>query len=153
VTIHHFAGDQNLVFVPALLALLVATVLVCLPVVLVTVIRRSRRRVLITAAATVLAVLALGVAGWQAALGFGALNDERAQVRAQVADRYGIDLTAAEVSELVDGGRPKRSLPEQAAAVGLTPADKAYPLRLVPEEPGADAYGLRFGGKPLEPNG
>ena len=152
MTIHHFAGDQNLVFVPALLALLVATVLVCLPIVLVTVIRRSGRRVPIVAAAAVLAVLALGVAGWQAALGFGALNAERAQVRADLSDRYGIDLTPGEVGELVDGGRPKRALPEQAAAVGLTPADNAYPLRLVPTKAGTDVYELRLGGKPLSPS-
>ena len=153
MTIHHFAGQQNDVFVPALLALLAAAVLLCLPVVLAQALQRSGRRGPVTAAAAVLGVIALGIAGWQVAAGFGALQGERAQVRADLASRYGVELTPGQVGELVDGGRPEAALPEQAASLGLSPTEKAYPLRLVPEDPGSDVYELRFDGKPLQPNG
>lgn len=146
--IDHFAAGQNLVFVPALVALLAATVLICLPIVFAQRLRRSGRRAPLVALATVLAVVALVGAAWLAGVGFRTLGDERAAVRAQLAAQYGLRLDAGQVGELIDGGRPPLTRPVQAAAAGLEHPAKAHPLRLVPTEPDADTYELTFGGRP-----
>lgn len=147
MTILHFAANQNLVFVPALLALLAATVLICLPIIFVQGLRRSRRIMPVTAVCLVLAAGALAVTGWQGAIGFRTLGDERARVATELQQRYGLGLTTAEVGELVDGGKPLRALPTQAAAAGLSKPEKQKSLRLVPTSTGADTYVLTIGGK------
>ncbi|WP_375388330.1 hypothetical protein [uncultured Amnibacterium sp.] len=149
MTIHHFAENQNVVFVPALFALLAATVLVCLPILLGQTLQRSGRRVPVTVAAWALAAVALGVSGWQTSIGVGMLAHERAEVRTGLAARYGIDLTAAEVDELVNGGKPKRTLPQQAAAAGLLKPDQPHALQLVPVDEGGDVYRLAIGGRTI----
>ena len=149
VTIHYFADHQNVVFVPALLALLAATLLVCLPIVFVQALTRSGRRTPVTAIAWVLAAVALVLAGWQASVGVGALADERGQLRAGVEARYGVTLTASEANELLDGGKPRRTLPEQAEAAGLLKPQDDHPLSLVPIGGSDDRYSLAIGGRPI----
>jgi hypothetical protein len=149
VIIHHFASNQNDVFIPALLALLVATVLVCLPIVFREPLRRSGRRGPVLGVLVALAVVALGVTVWQAGTGFATLGSERARVQADIRSRYGIALDGGQVGELVDGGKPKVALPTQAAALGLASPEEPKTLRLKAESPDGDRYDLLLGGKPL----
>ena len=148
MTIHHFASNQNLVFVPALLALLVAVVLICLPVVFVQMLRRTRRLVPVAITAGVLAAAVLVLAAWQAGVGFRTLGDERARVQAEIAQRYDLRLSGGQVGELVDGGKPERTLPAVAAAAGLRNPDKAHTLHLVAQPKGSDVYALEIGNRP-----
>ena len=151
MTIPHFADQQNLVFVPALIALLIATVAICLPVVFAPALhrgRRGRRRGPIVLAGIVGAA-ALVVAGWQGGVGIASLQNERSQVQADIRARYGLDLPSGDVSELISGGAPQRVLPEQAAAVGLRSTGKRYPLQLKATAADADTYVLTFDGKTL----
>jgi hypothetical protein len=148
LTIHYFAGNQNLVFVPALLVLLAATVLICLPIIFAPNLRRSKRRRPLTAVAVVLAVAALVGTAVLAGSGFRALGDERQQVRAALQSRYGVTLTSAQTAELINGGKPTAKLPEQAAAAGLKDPGKAKTLKLKANPPGADTYDLLIGGRP-----
>jgi hypothetical protein len=147
VQIPYFAENQNLVFVPALLALLAATVLICLPIVFVQGLRRAKRLTPVAVVAGALALVALVGTAWLAGIGFRTLGDERADVRAQIEQSYDLRLTAGEVGELVDGGKPERTLPTQAAAAGLPKPQKPQALQLVPSAPGADTYDLTIGGK------
>lgn len=149
MTIPYFAENQNLVFVPALLALLAATVLICLPVAFSQSLSHSRRRVPVLTVAGLLAAVALVGTVWLAGDGFRTLGDERALVQADLEQRYGIRLTGGEVGELVDGGEPRRILPSQAAAAGLTSPEEQHALKLVPAGEGADTYDLTIGGKRL----
>ena len=152
VRIEYFAGNQNLVFVPALLALLVATVLICLPIVFAPSLRRSKRRTPLLVGAGVLAVVAVVGAAVLAGTGFRTLSDERTQLQADLASQYGLhvgqQLQDGDVNELINGGKPLVSLPEQAAAAGLQDPEKAKTLKLVPTAPGADTYDLLIGGQP-----
>lgn len=145
VSVDYFAGDQNLVFVPALLSLLAAAVLVCLPIAFAQVLRRSRHRAPVIASAAVLAGIALAVAAWSAGVGVRALAAERASVQAAIRTGYGVQLTGDQVRELIDGGAPTKALPAQARAAGLPNPDEPKPLTLVPA--GADTYVLRIGGR------
>lgn len=112
MTIHHFAVEQNDVFVPALLAALVATIAIALPVVLAPTLRRGRRGRPTVVLAAAVAAVALVVAGWQAGVGVRTLQQERVRVAVELRDRYGLDLRPAQVAALVDGaavrlgGRP-----------------------------------------------
>lgn len=143
--IPYFAANQNLVFVPALLVLLVATVLACLPIIFGPGLRRSKRRTpLLVVDGVVVIVLLVGTA-LLAVTGFRTLGDERADLQAQIQQRYDVELNAGQVGELVDGGRPLVPLPAQAAAAGLDPT-KDQALRLVPKT--TDTYVLTIGGKP-----
>jgi hypothetical protein len=148
VQIQYFAADQNLVFVPALLALLAATVLICLPIVFAPALRRSKRRAPLLALVVVLAVVALVGTVVLALPGFRTLGAERAAVRAGIERDYGLQVTDGEANELVNGGRPARKMPELAAQLGLEKPNDEHPLRLVPEKTGSDVYTLTFGGKP-----
>lgn len=148
MTIHHFASNQNVVFVPALVALLVAAVLICLPIVFVQALRRSRRLVPVGIVAGVLAVAALVLTAWQAGAGFRTLGDERARVRAEIAERYDLRLTSGEVGEMIDGGRPQRRLPDVAVAAGLQDPEAEHTLHLVARPKGSDVYELEFGNRP-----
>jgi hypothetical protein len=148
LTIHYFAGNQNLVFVPALLVLLVATVLICLPIVFAPTLRRSKRRRPLTALAAVLAVAALVGTAVLAGSGFRTLGDQRQQVRAELQSRYGVTVTDAQTAELLNGGKPLLPLPEQARAAKLKDPDKMKTLRLKATSPGADTYDLFIGGQP-----
>jgi hypothetical protein len=130
VTIPYFAGNQNLVFVPALLALLVATLLICLPIVFAPSLRRSKRRTPL-----------LVVAGLVAA-------DERGKLQADLRSQYGVSVTSADANELLNGGKPEKFLPEQAEAAKLQHPEKKNTLKLKPTEPGADTYDLFIGGQP-----
>ena len=154
MTIPHFADQQNIVFIPALLAVLVATVLICLPIVFAPALRRGRRRGgrVVVVVAGVAAVVALVVAGWQAGAGARVLQEERTAVAAQLQARYALRLSGAEVNELLNGGAPERVLPQQAAALELRPNTKGvqrHPLRLKAEATGSDDYVLTYGGVTL----
>lgn len=146
--IPYFASEQDLVFVPALAALLAAAVLVCLPIVFAPALRRGRRLVPVGTVLGVLGVLALAVAVWQVAVGVGTLSDQRATVQRAIQQRYGADLSSAEVGQLIDGGKPRKAFPEQAEAAGLAKPTALHPLELVPTTTGADTYRLTIGGKP-----
>jgi hypothetical protein len=148
VTIDYFAGNQNLVFVPALLVLLVATVLICLPIVFAPSLRRSKRRTPLLVVAGVLALVALASAAALAIPGFGTLSAERTRLQADLRAQYGLDVSAADANELINGGKPLRYLPEQAQAAGLPDPQKQKTLKLVPTEKDPDAYDLLIGGKP-----
>ena len=152
MTIPHFADQQNLVFVPALLAVLVATVLICLPVVFAPALRRgrrARRRALVVVAGAV-AAAALVVAGWQAGIGVRTLQQERTAVAAQLQSQYGLDLPLGDVNELLNGGAPQRVLPDLASQLGLRPNKKGvqeHALRLKADETDSGEYSLIYGGQ------
>jgi hypothetical protein len=119
VVIHAFAGNQNDVFLRALVAVLVATVALCCPIVFAPTMRRRGLTRPVVAVSVILAVAALTVAGWQAGIGFRTLSDERAQVQSEIQHKFGLRLTSGQVDELVNGGRPSVSLPDRARALGL----------------------------------
>jgi len=146
VQIPYFAANQNLVFLPALLVLLAATVLICLPIVFGPTLRRSKRRTPVLVVDALVVVVLLVGAALLAGVGFRTLGDERAHVQASIQQRYGVRLDSGQVGELVDGGKPLVSLPTQAAAAGLDPT-KDHSLKLVPSKD-ADTYDLTIGGKP-----
>jgi hypothetical protein len=147
VQIPYFAANQNVVFIPALFALLAATVLICLPIIFGRGLRRSKRRTPVLVIDAIVVLVALVGAAWLAGIGFRTLGDERAGVRAQLQQRYGVQLDAGQVGELVDGGKPLVTIPTQATAAGLDPA-KPHALKLVPRTPDGDTYDLTIGGKP-----
>lgn len=150
VTIEYFADQQNLVFVPALGALLIATVLICLPIVFAPTLRRrsSARFRGVVVAAGVLAGVALVAAGWQAGVGLRTLQAERASVSQQLQDRYRLGLTSGEVGELVNGGAPDKAYPDLASALDLKATRSGeHPLRL--RTSGAGGYELTYGGAPV----
>lgn len=103
VTPIHLAADQNDVFVPALAALLAATVLTALPVIFAPGLRRARTVRPVTIAAGTLAVVALVIAAWQAGVGVRTLQDERARLSAELATEHGYRLDDRQVGSLVDG--------------------------------------------------
>jgi hypothetical protein len=148
VTIQYFATNQNVVFIPALFALLAATIVICLPIVFAPTLRRSSRRVPVIALVVVFAVVGLVGTAVLAGNGFRTLGNERAAVQAWIARTYDVRLNGGEVGELVDGGKPMRKLPEVAAAAGLEDPQKAKTLKLVPKTAGGDVYELLIGGKP-----
>jgi hypothetical protein len=148
VTIPYFGPDQNLVFVPALLALLAATVGICLPIIFAPALRRSSRRTPLIALAAVFAAVGLVGTAWLAGTGFRTLGDQRARVQASIQRIYGVRLNDGQVGDLVDGGKPTVPLPTQAAAAGLAKPDDPQALQLVPTGTGAETYALTIGGKP-----
>jgi membrane protease YdiL (CAAX protease family) len=148
VTIPYFGPDQNVVFVPALLALLAATVLICLPIIFAPALRRSSRRTPLIALAAVFAVVALVGTVWLGGTGFRTLGDERARVQASIQRIYGVRLDGGQVGDLVDGGRSLVTVPAQAAAARLPRPNGPQALKLVPTATGADTYVLTIGGKP-----
>lgn len=145
--IPYFAANQNVVFIPALLVLLVATVLFCLPIIFGPRLRKSKRRTPLLVVDGVLVVALLVGTALLAATGFRTLGDERSRVGAELQQRYGVELNAGQVGELVDGGRPAVPLPVQAEAAGLDPT-KDQTLQLIPTATDADTYVLTIGGKP-----
>lgn len=150
MTIPHFSDQQNTVFIPALLALLVATVLICLPIVFAPALRRGRRagRRALVAVAGVVAAAALVVTGWQAGVGVRTLQVERTSVASQLQSRYGIELPGGDVNELVNGGRPLVALPQLASSLDLKPTKSGkHALHLLPEQEGSDVYRLAYGGE------
>ena len=148
MTIPYFSTNQNVVFIPALFALLAATVLICLPIIFAPTLRRSSRRIPVIALVAVLAAVALVGTAVLAGAGFRTLGDERARVQASIQRIYGLRLDGGDVGELMDGGKPLEVLPTQAAAAGLADPQKGKALKLVPTAPGADTYVLTIGGKP-----
>lgn len=148
VTIPYFAGNQNLVFVPALLALLVATVLICLPIVFAPSLRRSKRRAPLLVAAGVLAAVAVVGAAVLAGAGVRTLADERTKLQRDLRAAYGLSVTGGEANELINGGKPLRHLPEQAAAAGLEHPEKQQTLKLKATKQDPDRYDLLIGGQP-----
>lgn len=147
MTITYFGSDQNLVFVPALVALLVATVVICLPIVFAPTLRRSSRRVPTIALVVVVAVVALVGTGIFAGMGFRTLGTERADVQRQIQQTYGVDLDLGQVGELLDGGKPEKALPTEAAAAKLPEPEKPKTLKLEPTSAGTDTYELLLGGR------
>jgi hypothetical protein len=148
VQIPHFAANQNIVFLPALLPLLAATVLICLPIILGPSLRRSKRRTPLLVLDGVLVVVLLVGTAVLGGIGFRTLGDERASVQAEIQQRYGLQLDGGQVGELVDGGKPLVTLPEVAAAVRLKTPQKPHSLKLVPAKD-VDTYDLTIGGKPF----
>lgn len=148
MTIPYFGPNQNVVFIPALFALLAATIVICLPIVFAPTLRRSGRRTPLIALAIVFAVVALVGTAWLAGTGFRTLGDERARVQADIQRIYGVRLDGGQVGELVDGGKPLVHLPEVAAAAGLKDPQKDKTLKLVPKTVGSDVYDLEIGAKP-----
>lgn len=148
MTIEYFADQQNLVFVPALGALLIATVLICLPIVFAPTLRRASRARLrgVAVVAAVLAAGSLVAAAWQGGVGVRTLQTERASVAQQLQDRYRLGLTSGEVGELIDGGAPDKAYPDLVSALDLR-ANKSgkHPLRLKAD--GTDGYDLTYGGE------
>jgi hypothetical protein len=65
-----------------------------------------------------------------------------------IAKTYGVQLNSGEVGELVDGGKPERSLPEIAEALKLPKPDALKTLELKPTATGGDTYTLYFSEKP-----
>ncbi len=149
MTIHHFAGSQNAVFVPALLLLLVATVAICLPIVLAPGIRKAGRSRPVAVVAGLVAVAALGAAAVGAGAAFRDLGSERAAVRAELRERYGLALDSAQVGELIDGGAVLEHLPAQEAAAGLVERKRPYRLALKSDEQVPGTYLVTLGGKRL----
>lgn len=149
VTILYFGSNQNLVFVPALFALLAATVVICLPIIFAPSLRKSPRRVPLIALAVVVGVVALVGTGIFAGTGFRTLGNERAAVQSWIAKTYGLKLDSGEVGELVDGGEPLRALPEVASSLGLKDPTGEKTLKLLPKVKGGDVYELYFGKKLL----
>jgi hypothetical protein len=148
VTIPYFSAHQNVVFLPALLALLAATVVVCLPIVFGPALRRSSRRTPVLALVVVFTVVGLVGAAWLAGTGFRTLGTERASVQASIQRIYGVRLNGAQVNELLDGGAPEQVLPTQATAARLPNPNRPKALKLVPTATGADTYVLTIGGRP-----
>ncbi|MGT2424901.1 hypothetical protein [Amnibacterium kyonggiense] len=148
MTIPYFGPNQNLVFVPALFALLAATIAICLPIVFAPRLRRSPRRPAILALVVVVAVVALVGTAMLAARGFRTLGDERAAVRTWIATTYDVKLDPGQVGELIDGGKPERSIPSVAEALGLKNPDRKKTLELKPTVVGGDTYELYFAEKP-----
>jgi hypothetical protein len=148
VTIPYFAANQNLVFVPALLALLVATVVICLPIVFAPRLRRSPRRAPALALVVVVAVVALVGTALLAGRGFSTLANERAAVQTWIAKTYDVQLTSSEVGELVDGGKPERAIPAVAEALKLKKPNALKTLKLSPKPAGSDTYTLLFADQP-----
>lgn len=146
--IPYFAANQNVVFIPALLVLLVATVLFCLPIIFGPRLRKSKRRTPLLVIDGVLVVALLVGTALLAATGFRTLGDERADVQAQLQQRYGVDLNAGQVGELVDGGRPPVTLPDVAAAAELKNPQEPHTLKLVPTSTDGDIYELTIGNQP-----
>lgn len=124
--IPYFAEHQNDVFIPALVATLVATVLLTIPVLAAPLLRRARRRRRLTPAAIVLGVVALVVAGVQVAAGFGALEAQHAHVRRALASRYGLQLGDDQVSTLLEGGTVRVTADGATRTVKLVPAGDDY---------------------------
>ncbi|MBW4041907.1 MAG: hypothetical protein HIU86_07230 [Acidobacteria bacterium] len=149
MTIPYFGTNQNVVFIPALLALLASTVVICLPIVFAPSLRRSRRRVPLLAVAGVLALIGLAGTVVLAATGFRTLGDERARVQASIQRIYGLQLTGGEVGDLVDNGKPPKSLPAVAEALRLQHPGAPKTLELKPTAAGGDTYALFFAGKPF----
>lgn len=153
MTIPYFAEQQDLVFVPALIAVLVAVLVVCLPVVFAPRIARWRRgaRGALIAAAAVVAVVALGTAGWRAGVGVRVLHEQRAQVRTEIGHRWGIDVSSGEAGTLVDGDPAKLRLPQLAQQLQLRSTKSgAHDLEIVEEDSGS--YGLTYGGVTVPPS-
>jgi hypothetical protein len=148
VTIPYFAGNQNLVFVPALLVLLVATLLICLPIVFAPSLRRSKRRTPLLVVAGIVAAAALVGGAVLAGSGFRTLADERAKLRTDLRSAYGLSVSSADANELLNGGKPEQYLPEQAAAAGLKNPQKKQTLKLKPSKDDPDVYDLFIGGQP-----
>jgi hypothetical protein len=107
VQIAYFAERQTDVFVPALAALLVATVAVVLPVVFAPLLKKMRGRRALVAIAAVVAAAALVLTVVEGAAGFRALGEQRASVQRGIADRYGLRLTQGQVASLLEGGKVK----------------------------------------------
>ncbi|MDH2445300.1 hypothetical protein QDR37_15215 [Amnibacterium sp. CER49] len=105
--IAYFAERQTDVFVPALAALLVATVAVVLPVVFAPLLARMRSRRALLAIAGAVAAVALVLTVVEGAAGFAALGEQRDSVQRDIAGRYGLTLTPGQVASLLDGGKVK----------------------------------------------
>jgi hypothetical protein len=128
--IDQFASNQNVVFMLALCALLVATIAICAPIVFAPSMQRRGTLKPVIAVAAVVAVVALVIAGWQFGVGAGKLTEERAHLRALIQTEYGLRLTSSQVDELVNGGRPLVYLPDKAAELKLNSPNDCKTLRL-----------------------
>jgi hypothetical protein len=120
--IPYFAEHQNDVFIPALVAALVATVLLTIPVLAAPLLRRARRRRAFSAVAMVLGALALVVAGLQTWAGFRALDAQHDGLRSALASRYGLQLGNDQVSTLLEGGSVRVTADGATRTVKLVPS-------------------------------
>ena len=119
--IPYFAEHQNDVFIPALAAALVATLLLTIPVLAAPLLRAAPRRRALNAVTIVLGALALVVAGLQAWAGFGALDAQHDDLRSGLASRYGLQLRDDQVSTLIEGGSVRVTADGATRTVKLIP--------------------------------
>jgi len=107
VPIPFFGPAQTDAFIPALVWFLVATAFAVVPVVLAPLLARMRLGRPLTITAVVLAVIAVVPGCIEVAQAFATLGNQRAVVQTTMADRYGVQLSAADVGSLLEGGKVK----------------------------------------------
>jgi hypothetical protein len=105
--IPYFAEHQNDVFIPALVAVLVATVLLVLPAIAGTLLARIRGRGVIRALTIALREL----------------DEQHDSVQRAIGSRYGLQLSGEQVSSLLEGGTVKVAAAGPVSAVRLTRRD------------------------------
>jgi hypothetical protein len=137
VPIPFFGPAQTDAFIPALGWFLVATALVAAPVILGPLLLRRRSGRALVIGAFVLAAVAIVPGVLAAAQGFRLLGDEHTTVQRTLAGRYGLDLPAADVSSLLEGGTVGGAGTPVASATGSThlvhlQEDPAQPGNYVP---------------------
>lgn len=103
--IAYFGGHQTDVYLPALAALLVATAFVVVPVIAAPRVLHSRARGPIIALTVLIAAAGVAAAGVLAVSGTARLSEQRASVRVDIRQRYGLELPEATVAALVDGDK------------------------------------------------
>jgi energy-coupling factor transporter transmembrane protein EcfT len=121
--IPYFAEHQNDVFIPALVAVLVATVLLVLPAIAGTLLARIRGRAVIRALTIALGAVALVIAVQQTVVGFRELDEQHDSVQRAIGSRYGLQLSGEQVSSLLEGGTVKVAAAGPVSAVRLTRRD------------------------------
>lgn len=135
MSIPYFAEHQNDVFIPALAVTLLATAFLVFPVIAAPLLKRARRVVQVVA--ILLGCVALAAAAALAGAGFRTLDEQRADVQRTIAAHYGLHLSDAQVSSLLEGGKVK-----------LDDADGPRTLKLVPAGPGDYALSEAQPGQP-----
>jgi len=126
-----FGPAQDDVFIPALAWFLVAAAFATAPVIFAPVLARQRRGRALTVLSVVVAAAAVVPGVLQAGHGFAVLSGQHAEVRSALATHYGLSLTDAHVSSLLEGGKVKG--PDVTASTG---SDHLVTLDPVPGQPG-----------------
>ena len=103
LTIPLFSGHQDDVFIPSIVLVLVAALLIALPVVFAPLVRRMRAGRALVALLVAGAALAVIAAVVVAVPGFGTIAQQRATVQARIQSTYGLTLAPGDVARLVNG--------------------------------------------------